>query len=298
MNDINIRHVCEFVVLAEVKSYLEAADMLFISQSSLTRHIQKLEIELGIQLFERTTRRVVLSKFGELFLPHAKEIARIQGEYAAEILRELKINRDQLSIGSIPMMTQYGITDILAKFSKENASLRLNILEADSFQLVQMLITGQCDFAFIRDWDDLDNKFHKLPFSTDSLTALIPQSHPLSKSQSLNLEKLANEPLLLLSKDTFMYSLCTNECHKAGFEPNVVFTGHRGENIVDLVSREMGIALLMKKSAIRLTPPGVIFVDIVPRITTTISLAYPRGKDLSVAAHHFLAAIRSFQTES
>ena len=75
---MEIDYIREFVVLTETENFLEAAERLFISQSSLTRHIKSLEEDLGMQVFDRTTRKVTLNNFGKLFLPYAKEISRIQ----------------------------------------------------------------------------------------------------------------------------------------------------------------------------------------------------------------------------
>ena len=82
---MDIKHLAEFVALAETGNYLETADNLFISQSTLSKHIMALEKELGVSLFERTTRKIHLSTEGETFLPYALKIVRLQEE-AANVL--------------------------------------------------------------------------------------------------------------------------------------------------------------------------------------------------------------------
>lgn len=64
--NLNVRYLEEFVTLTEKKNFLEAAECLFISQSCLSKHIKKLETEIGVELFERTTRTVVLTEFGQM----------------------------------------------------------------------------------------------------------------------------------------------------------------------------------------------------------------------------------------
>ena len=78
---MELSYIREFVVLAETGNYLEAADALFIAQSSLSRHIKSIELDLGSPLFDRTTRKVVLNGFGQAFLPYAKKMVEIQEEY-------------------------------------------------------------------------------------------------------------------------------------------------------------------------------------------------------------------------
>lgn len=290
---MEIEYIQEFVVLAETGNFFEAAEKLFISQSSLTRHIKSMEEELGAQVFDRTTRKVTLSYFGKLFLPYAKEINRIQYEYTTAFYNARQGTHGNVKVGSIPIMIPYKITDVMARFQRENSNFSLDVMEADSLQLVKMLRSAQCDFAFLREWDDSDNEFNKVAYASDVLVALVPKDHILATEEYLQLEQLRHEPLLLLAKDTFMYSLCISECRNAGFEPRVTFTGHRAENILDLVSKGMGIALLMKKASSALVNEHIQVVNIEPRISTTINLAYPKNVVLSEASHHFLNLVKS-----
>lgn len=75
----------EFVTLADCLNFSEAASRLFISQSSLSKHIKALERELGLALFDRTTRSIRLSGAGERYLPYAREISRLCAESETEI---------------------------------------------------------------------------------------------------------------------------------------------------------------------------------------------------------------------
>ena len=101
---MDIDYIHEFVVLAGTGNYMEAADRLFLTQSSLTRHIQKLEADLGVTLFDRTTRRIELNQYGRLFLPYAEQIALLQKDYTTAFCNELNRERGTIRIGAIPVM--------------------------------------------------------------------------------------------------------------------------------------------------------------------------------------------------
>ena len=291
---MDLNYIREFVVLANTCNYMEAAEQLFISQSALSRHIKNLEEELGVSLFDRSTRSVTLNAFGMLFLPYARQMAALHHEYTTALGNALNAEHDNIRIGSIPMMSHYGITDVMVRFRKENPRFTLDVIEGDSNQLTKMLRSNQCSLAFIREWDDLDNEFNKVRFTTDNLGAFLPKSHPLAREKVLHLDQLKGEPLILLGKDTFMYSLCMQSCKNAGFVPNVVFTGYRAENIVDLVCKGMGIALLTKKPTRPLMNDALVVLDIEPRIVTPISLAYSKTHPLDVGSKHFLELVRTF----
>lgn len=285
---MEIAYICEFVTLSETCNYMEAADQLFISQSALSRHIKTLEEDLGVQLFDRSTRKVSLSRFGTLFLPYARKIASTQYEYEAAISAAQKAEHGNIRIGSIPVMSQYHITDLFVAFQKENPGISLDIIEGDSYELIRLLRSGQCDLAFIREGEENTDEFNIIHYDVDQLTAFLPKGHPLADRSFIRIEQLRNEPLMLLSKNTYMYSLCINTCKRAGFEPNVVLTTHHASNMLDLVRKGMGISLLTKRPTIPLLTEDIVAIDIEPRIITNIDLAYPKNKQMDAGEKRFI----------
>ena len=290
---MDIDYIHEFVVLAGTGNYMEAADRLFLTQSSLTRHIQKLEADLGVTLFDRTTRRIELNQYGRLFLPYAEQIALLQKDYTTAFCNELNRERGTIRIGAIPVMAQYHITDILARFQQENRNYMLDIQEADSLQLIQMLREERIDFAVIRESDDASSSFGKIPITQDTLAALMPKNHPLAGSEHIELKQLYRDSFLLLGRDTFMYSLCVRECRTAGFEPHIAFTSNRVDNIIGLVSKGMGVGLLTKRPVMSANHSDIAVVDVLPAITTTISLAYLPDKKLTAPQQQLVRLFES-----
>lgn len=290
---MDIDYIHEFVVLADTGNYMEAADKRFLTQSSLTRHIQKLEADLGVLLFDRSTRHIELNKYGNLFMPYARQISQLQKEYSTTFCNELNRERGTIRIGAIPVMAQYQITDILARFQQENRNFMLDIQEADSLKLIQMLRDEEIDFAVIRESDDASSAFCKIPITQDTLAALMPAGHPLAVKDHIELKQLYRDSFLLLGRDTFMYSLCVRECRSAGFEPHIAFTSNRVDNIIGLVSKGMGVGLLTKRPVMSANHSEIAVVDILPAITTTISLAYLPGKKLTAPQQQLVKIFES-----
>ena len=292
---MEISYIKEFVVLAETNNFLEAADILFTSQSTLSRHIKSIESDLGHPLFDRTTRKVELNKFGELFLPYAKEIARIQYEYTTAFYNQLNTISGTVTLGTIPVISQYHISDAMTKFQQENTNFHLNVVEADSNVLIDMLLEDKCDFVFIREEDATinDEQLTKIHFDTDQLAAIMAPDHPLATESTLNLSQLRDENLLLLPPGTMMHDLCLNACHHSGFQPKITYTSFRGSNLIDIASKSHNIALLMRKTAMYISQSKVSMIDIHPPITTTINLAYKKNQKMSAASQHFLDCVKS-----
>lgn len=93
---MNISLFREFIVLAEEKNYMEAAERLYMNQSTLSKHIMSMENELGVPLFDRSTRRVELTEYGKALLPHARNITHSEFEYSS-LLKQMQ-DRKKLSL--------------------------------------------------------------------------------------------------------------------------------------------------------------------------------------------------------
>lgn len=295
---MDIQHIREFVSLAETQNYFETASRLFVTTSSLSRHIKALEAEIGEPLFDRTTRRVSLTRYGHLLLPYAQDMIRINERWEAAFAQAQRGEEGRLTVGSIPMMKPYHITDLLAKFQRDNANVTITVKETDPLALVPMLRERVCDFAFLRDTDCHDDTLKMLPFAKDRLCVVVSKDHAFAGRDSVSAEMLKDQSLLLIGKDAFMYRLCTDMCRNAGFEPKVAFTSNRGDNLVDMVRQGLGIALLMRKAAAsQIYRPGLRLVDVEPALTTTIYLAYSRGHKLSKSASSFFSLARTWVCE-
>lgn len=285
---MELDYLREFVVLAQTGNFMEAADKLYTSQSTLSKHIQSIESELGVPLFDRTTRKVRISKFGEMLLPYAKQIVELQDKYIAILQSSLQTDQEVLTIGSIPALAQYNITDIFMNFKKSRPQSTINVMQGGSEEMKEMLRQKKCDLAFIRFAGEADDDLVTIPYAVDTLVAVLPTAHPLAKQKTLSLRMLADENFLLTAKQTMLYRLSLDACRQSGFEPKIAYTDHNLGNLCDLVIKGMGVALLMKQLALYVSCPKVVIVDITPPVSTQISLCYPKGVELSDAAKHFV----------
>lgn len=295
---MEIRHLGEFVVLAEVGNYTEAAEMLFISQSTLSKHIQNLEIELGVQLIDRTTKSFKVSEYGQLLMPFAKEIVNLQNQYNAALQKKLPSEREILTIGSIRSMAQYNIIDILASFKKTRPQSTVKVIHSTyegtplyGQKLKEILRQKICELAFIRIYDESDDDLVKIPYISDHLVVVLPVNHPLASSNSIPITSLKDIGLLLLEEGSHLYKSCIRLCKENGFEPKVVHSDAKPENIIEFVIRDMGAALLMKRLASYLANPQIKIVDITPTVSSQVSLCYLKNSELSEAAKHFVVCM-------
>ena len=291
---MDIKYVKEFVILAKAGSFLEAAAVLNSSQSTLSKHIKKLEMELGVNLFDRTTHQVTISKYGQLFLPYANQIIELQEQYSGAINLSLTADRDVLNLGTIPAIAEYDITGVIINFKKNRPHSTINVVQEGSSELKELLRQKICDLAFIRFPDDGDDDLIKIPYTSDTLVAVLPPTHPLANQNVIPLQLLADEDLVLSEKHTMLHRISVNACHQAGFEPKIIYTDHKYENILEFVINGMGVALMMKKLALHFPNPQVAIVGVTPEVTTKINLCYLKNTELTDAAKFFIRCTGSF----
>lgn len=298
---MDISYFREFVILAETKNFWAASERLFIGQSSLSKHIKTLELQLGAPLFARTSRKVELTEFGAKMLPYAQSIAKLQYEYEAAAFNYLNAGSETLNIACIPAMAQYNITNVLIRFQLDFPAVQVNTQEADTLVVRERLISRKSDLGIFRDSvayqehdPDKESQLVKIPYCSDRLVAVLPRDHPLAGAERLELPQLQKEAFSLIRAGTMPYDLCMRVCREAGFTPKVSFTSHSLNSVLDMVTKGGCVALLFSNhvanlldSSVAVTPPFSA-VPITPEIQTTLYLAYLKDVPLSRAARQFI----------
>ena len=252
-----------------------------------------LEGELGVPLLIRNSRNVSLSPAGGEILPMAAEMYALKNRIQAAADRQSGRDKTLLSIGSIPVMAQYNITGVLARFRRENPDVTLEVRELEQQELHQALDRDECALAFSRLGAHPEEDLEYLPFCRDYLVAVLPASHPLSGRSALTLEELQHQNLLFLDSRTGLHALCEGLFQAAGLTPRVIYTGHRPENIVELSAHQMGIALLMKRHTDYIQNPGVVCIPVEPRVESSVCLVRRRDRKPSALARCFWEFVRA-----
>lgn len=290
---MEINYLKEFVHLADVGNFLTASEDLFISQSSLSKHIKAIETEIGAPLFNRTTRKVKLTEVGETFLIYAREISKQQVGYTKAIKNLLSRKDDVVTLGALPTMAQYDITDIVYTFQRKHPELKLNLTMGDTYDLKQKLEEGILDMAFLRETEQDDN-YYRIFFTEDNLVAVIPNIHPLATLDSIKLEQLKKEDLCVMAQNTMLHDLCDKLCKQAGFDMKVFYSGHHLTNIADFVTKGEAIALITEGQTKFMRNPHIKVVPIEPPIKMEINLCYKANYKSNQAGKTFIDTVNDF----
>ena len=290
-------HLREFIILAEEKNYWQAAERLYMNQSTLSKHIKALEETLEVPLFRRTTRTVDLTGYGRVFLPYAQLLVRTEFDCVSALRLEKALQSKGVRINSIPTLAQYGLANLLVGFRNENLDYPLHVEESDSYSSRQALTQRKCELAFC--WDippsllpAKESAVVSHPLVQDRLVAVVSKSHPLAGRENVSLLDLKEEHFCF-SKG-FPFELARTNCQQLGFIPRVACQTDFLENIFDVLSNANHTALLMERyvrHAINASPQladHFTILELVPAIHATLSLCYLRDVPLSPAGQRFL----------
>lgn len=288
----------EFVTLAECLNFSEAAFRLFISQSSLSKHIKALEYELGVALFDRTTRSIRLNSAGERFLPYARAIARLCDESEAEIAGFRRRAMSGFTIAVMQNPQYYGMAKYITGFRKACPDISFSLVEADEFSLYDMfrkkLVNIFPTFSNFHGPEEFDF----MPMVRSSIVAIFPKDHPCAQAQSVSLRQLAGERLLLPTRGGSLSNLILTAFKQEKISPNVVYEGS-SVGCIELVKSGMGVSLHAREFAAMLhLDTDITCLEISPELSFTYGLGHREIESLSHAEKLYLSYMKKYALDN
>lgn len=288
--DISILN--EFVSLVETSSFQETAFTMNVSQSALTKHIQKLESELGNLLFDRSARAIKVNEYGKTLYPYAKHIVEIHQDAIVALQELLEDSQNEFAVAYAPVLGQYGLIDLITDFTKKYPEENMRAIE--TYQPLELLKTKKCDFAFLGENEATDNNFNKMIYKTDHLAVVLPLNHRYVDRQNVTLEELAGEKFILHASVTSFPHEETQKflelCESKHFKPDIAAESQFTSTMVRYVLGGSGIAVLNRLHIPSDVRDHCAVVDIYPTVRSYIYLMYRRKLSCSAATDflHFV----------
>lgn len=276
-----------FIAAVQCDTFLDAAETLHISQSALSKQIMKLEKELDIQLWDRSRRSAVLTEAGHMFY---EEALKLSGEYRKTLFRlsEYKEKAGQrLSVGTLPILSQYHLTAMLKDFADSHPHIRLFLEEVEEHDLLQGFSNNAYDLIITRS-NMPDRKTHTFcPLAEDRLVAILPENHRLAGRAGVSLNDIAGEGFILMHSYTSIYHFCMDLFQQAGIRPRLLRTA-RMESIISAVAVREGISLLPEENFKLFQYKDIVSVPIEPPRKLSIGIAGKKQGQVSSAMAEFL----------
>ncbi|WP_139487938.1 LysR family transcriptional regulator [Brevibacillus dissolubilis] len=229
-----------FLAVARLEHMTEAARSLHVTQSSLSKTIQRLEEDLGVPLFDRTGRKLRLNEFGSSFLRRA-ERALFELEQGKQEIRDLS-NREHSTL-ELAVTTASTLPGILREFRKKMPTIQIHVQMLTTQEMVTLLHRGEVDFCLSSPPIEGDDIECQIVF-IDPILVAVPKGHRLADRSSVSLTELKDEWFVGVKRGYGTRDLVDSVCTAAGFVPQYVYEGDEPARLITLVEAEIGIAFI------------------------------------------------------
>ncbi|EAR13171.1 putative transcriptional regulator LYSR-type [Polaribacter irgensii 23-P] len=247
---IELRHMRYFLAVAEELHFRKAAEKLFISQPGLSRQIKILEEALGVVLFERHNRKVVLTKVGA----YLKVEFSLQLETLSHTLENAKLLQDgksgALKIGYVGSAMQDVIPNLLLRFEKDHPNILYNLKEIDNQKQIEGLLSFSLDIGFVR-LERIPRTLEIKPILKENFCLVLPKDHEVDAGNFKSLRQFKEASFILFDAQ---YSASYHEkvmqiFDDCGFTPLNSHNTIHSSSIFKLVENKLGISIVPKSLA-------------------------------------------------
>jgi len=279
---MELRHLRYFVAVAEELNFRRAAERLRVAQPALSSQIKSLEEELGVRLFDRTTRSVSLTPTGQIFLNEARGILGAT-THAEQLVRKAELGLvGTLRVGVITPATGPLLARVLRHFHQKFPGVQLSLSALTTTEQLKRLRAGELDAGLLRPpvvSPDYDNRF----VEQAPLMQADPAGHRLAKKRKLEWTDFNGEGLVMIHPDLqhSFYDPFITACAKAGAKTHVAQYAQDVQIKMWLISAGFGIAPVTA-TLVEIRRPGVVFRPLPPGLPPVQTMLVWRRADASM----------------
>ena len=240
---MEIQQIRYVLALAREKSFLGAAKQMHVTQPTLSQQVQKLEKELGVPLFERTPRGVLLTPAGERFLPRAAAIITAVAQGFEEVRENEGEIRGTVRLSAIPTLGPYLLPGIVKEARLKAPGLMLHLYEETTENLLASLKSTRIDLGLL----SLPIKEPGLvtrSFGRERFVLAVASAHPLARKSKVTMKDLRQEKLLVLQEGHCFGDQSLEYCRRSREDAQVIFEGGSLTSVMRLAAAGEGITLV------------------------------------------------------
>ncbi|MCD1260352.1 LysR family transcriptional regulator [Paenibacillus athensensis] len=278
---MEIRQMRYFIEVARREHVTEAANVLHVAQSSVSRQLVHLESELGVDLFVRNGRRVKLTPIGKMFLERVEQVMKMIGEAEQEVKEYLEPEKGTVRVAFPISLAAHVLPTAIYAFRKRYPEAKFQMKQALYHDLIDGVIDGEFNLALIAPLPGEEKHIKSKLLFTEQIVALLPAHHRLAGRDGIQLRELRDEPFVTLPDGTIFRQIVLQACSEIGFTPHIAFEGDDIDALKGLVSAGLGIALMPEVTLIDNVPHATVKIPVVdPGVTRTIGVICPTQRKL------------------
>lgn len=281
-----LRYVLE---VAKYKNITRAAESLHIAQPSLSHQIINVEREIGINLFERTRKRIYLTEAGENFVYQAniilnsvEQLSKSMQDYAAK-------SCGSIQIGVLPTMVSLGIPDIINGFIKQYSKLKITIKEHGSATLLKKVSVGELDVAFaILNDESMPDDLCSVKLMESKLVVAVNVNNPLCNYKQLSISQLSEQQFITSSSEFALPYFYMHPLEQQHIKFDIVCVCSQIESSFSLVEKGFGITICSEEISKHYDFENIRYIPLTDVSSRIIYLIYKKNPQYHPALQSFV----------
>jgi LysR family cyn operon transcriptional activator len=289
---MEIRQLEYFMTTCEELHFTRASEKLGITQPTLSHQIKALETELGVQLFDRIGKKVMISEAGMILYQQCHNALGSLASARDQIQELQKVERGTLAIGALPGELNELASSLLIKFHRKYPNIHIKLIANED--VVDRVLLNELDFA-ISILPVENEKLAVKPLYKEAFFFVTTANHPLANYHQINFEELATTPIVMFPETHRCRQLIDFTCQQAGLALKPFIETTTIDSLFNLVKSGIGATVLSKTLIEMYQHPDLITIPIVnPNLCREVGIVYLKDKQLGQAASGFIELIISY----
>lgn len=287
---MELRVLKYFIAVAREESMTRAADILHVTQPTLSKQIKDLEDEIGKKLFNRTNYAIKLTAEGEILYKRALDIVNLANDTVEELKAMTEATGGNVNIGAAETDSIKYLARIIKQLQQECAGIIVSIYSGDSESVEYKLDKGQLDFALVvRDFDLNKYNFIELPYK-DTFGLICRSDNPLCKKKKITFDDMINEPIIV-SRQCLAHDLRKWAGERVD-ELTIAATGDIPFNLSLLVKEGIGSLLCFDKIINTTETSNLRYIPLDPPMLSPLYIIWKKNAELTPPARKLMERFR------
>lgn len=233
-----------FLAIVKYNHFTLASQKLYISQSSISKHIKSLEKDLGVELFNREHRNIKLTDAGEEFYKFAHKAVDDYKNILLDMKKYSCEESSSISIGVTDTMVDYGIASLIGDFQSEYPNIQIDLIERSNRKIIEYISDSVVNLGFINSHCEHKNIFNLQKIIDDDLVLATSKKHPFSEKSSIDIFDTAKEKYICVNGDYYLHNVFLNTWGNLNYFPSTLYIDSQTKTLLALVCENIGITLL------------------------------------------------------
>lgn len=287
---MELRVLNYFLMVAREENITKAANLLHVTQPTLSRQLMQLEAELGVKLFDRSSHSIILTDEGMLLKRRAQELLELADKTKKDFLKADEALAGEISIGSGETLSMGILADVIVSFHQEYPLIHFDLYSGNADSVKERLEQGITDIGLLLEPVDITRyEFIRIP-KKEIWGILVRDDSPLASKKYVTPKDLADVPLMPARRE-LVHNELLHWFGEYADQLNIVETHNLIYNSMLLVKKGLGVALTLQLES---HYDGVRFVPLSPMIKTGSVLAWKKHETMSPASSRFIDYARSY----